>query len=126
MLAVRGGVAEVMALVRQEVSGPAEDRAMDIDQRAGRGGRRPDDRKDDRINDRNRGAAGPAPKGRLNPRQRWYLEALAAGKEVRAGDLRRRWDVSEKTARRDVAALKDCGMIEFVGPPKTGRYRLRR
>ena len=130
MLAARGSVAEVMALVRREVSGPAEDTAMDLDQRAGRGGRGSDDRKNDRINDRindrNRGPAGPAPKERLNPRQRWYLEALAAGKEVRAGDLRRRWGVSEKTARRDVAALKDCGMIEFVGPPKTGRYRLRR
>jgi len=125
MLAARSGVAEVMALVRREVSGPAEDTAMDIDQRASRGGRGSDDRKDDRINDRNRGSAGLTPKERLNARQRWYLEALAAGKEVRAGDLRRRWGVSEKTARRDVAALKDGGMIEFVGPPKTGRYRLR-
>jgi hypothetical protein len=126
MLAARGGVAEVMALVRREVSGPAEDRAMDLDKRADRGGRGSDDRINDRVNDRNRGSAGTTPKERLNQRQRWYLEALAAGNEVRAGDLRRRWGVSEKTARRDVAALKDCGMIEFVGPPKTGWYRLRR
>ena len=54
------------------------------------------------------------------------LEALAAGEEVRAVDLRRRWGVSEKTARRDVAALKDRGMIEFVGSLRMGRYRLRR
>jgi len=38
MLAARGRVAEVMALVRREVFGPAEGRAMDLDQRAGRGG----------------------------------------------------------------------------------------
>jgi hypothetical protein len=124
MLAAHGKVAEVMALVRRDVSGPAEDRAVDLDQGAGCGGRGSDDREVNRVNDRNRGLTGPAPKERLNPRQRWYLEALAAGKEVRAGDLQRRWGVSEKTARRDVAALKDCGMIEFVGPPKTGRYRL--
>lgn len=66
------------------------------------------------------------PHGSLNQRQRWYLDALAAGKEVRADDLRRRWDVSEKTARRDVAALKKRGMIEFVGSFRRGRYRLLR
>jgi hypothetical protein len=126
MLAAHGRVAEVMAVVRREMSGSAEESAMDLDQRAGRGGRGSDDRKNDRISDRNRGLSGPAPEERLNPRQRWFFEALAAGREVRAGDLRRRWGVSEKTARRDVAALKHCGMIEFVGPPKTGRYRLHR
>jgi DeoR/GlpR family transcriptional regulator of sugar metabolism len=34
--------------------------------------------------------------------------------------------VSEKTARRDMAALKTRGMIEFVGPLRTGGYRLSR
>jgi hypothetical protein len=125
MLAAHGKVAEVMALVQRDVTGPAEDRAVDLDQRADGGGRGSDDRKDDRIKDRNRGATGHAPKEPLNPRQRWFLEALTAGREVRAGDLQRRWGVSEKTARRDVVVLKNRGMIEFVGPPKTGRYRLR-
>lgn len=91
---------------------------------------RPDDRKNDRINDptndRNRGPSRPSSEDGLNPRQRWYLEALAAGKEVRADDLRRRWGVSEKTARRDVAALKARDMIEFIGPLRTGQYRLLR
>lgn len=59
----------------------------------------------------------------FNPRQCWYVDALALGKAVRADDLRRRWGVSEKTARRDVAALKERGMIEFVGAL---RYRLLR
>jgi len=47
------------------------------------------------------------------------MEALAAGLDVRASHLRRRWRVSDKTARRDIAKLKALGMIEFVGPPRT-------
>jgi DNA-binding IclR family transcriptional regulator len=62
----------------------------------------------------------------INLRQHWYLDALAAGRDVRADDLCRRWSVSEKTARRDVAALKRRGMIEFVGSRRSGRYQLSR
>ena len=29
-----------------------------------------------------------------------------------------------KTAQRDLTALKDEGIIEFVGAPRTGYYRL--
>jgi hypothetical protein len=87
---------------------------------------RKNDRNDDPINDRNRGPVGPMPEGELTPRQRWYLEALSAGKEIRANDIRRRWSVSEKTARRDIGTLKKRGVIEFVGPPRAGRYRLCR
>lgn len=32
--------------------------------------------------------------------------------------------VAEKTAKRDLAALKARALIQFVGPPKTGSYRL--
>src|SRR3546814_15925914 len=82
-------------------SGPAEDSAVYLSQSTGRGGRGSDDRASDRINDRNRGLTAPGPEEWLNPRQRWFLEALTVGKEVRSGDLRRRWGVSEKTARRE-------------------------
>lgn len=80
----------------------------------------------DRINDPVNDPATPVAEDGVSPRQRWYLEALAAGREVRAADLQHRWRVSEKTARRDLAALKMSGMIEFVGPFRTGRYRLIR
>src|SRR3546814_438701 len=59
MLAARSKMAEVMALVRQEVSGPAEDSTVDLSQSTGRGGRGSDDRASDRINDRNRGLTAP-------------------------------------------------------------------
>src|SRR3546814_10334598 len=80
MLAARSKMAEVMALVRQEVSGPAEDSTVDLSQSTGRGGRGSDDRASDRINDRNRGLTARGPEEWLNPRQRWYLEALTVGK----------------------------------------------
>src|SRR3546814_7352360 len=95
MLAALSKTAGVMALLRQEVSGPAEDSTVDLSQSTGRGGRGSDDRASDRINDRNRGLTAPGPEEWLNPRQRWFLEALTVGKEVRSGDLRRRWGVSE-------------------------------
>jgi hypothetical protein len=130
MLAAHGAMVEVMALVQREMSRPADASAMGADQHDGRPARGSDDRKNDPINDpinhRKSDPASASPEDGLNPRQRWYREALAAGRAVRAGDLQRRWDVSEKTARRDLAALKERGMIEFVGPHRTGRYRLRR
>ena len=122
-------LAEVMALIDREEGDPPGTRPMEAAREKGPVEKGVDDRKNDRtnvpLNDRNRGSSEPPPEDGLNPRQRWYLEALAAGKELRANDLRHRWGVSEKTARRDVAVLKERGIIEFVGPPRTGRYRRR-
>ena len=130
VLAAQGTLAEAMALVERVDRGTPEARSKEIGRAAGLAGTTPDDLINDRINDpindRNREAAEPPLEEGLNPRQRWYLEALAAGKTVRASDLGRRWGVSEKTARRDVAMLKGRGMIELVGSRKMGRYRLLR
>ena len=59
-----------------------------------------------------------------NDRQQWFLEQLAAGKQSRASDLAAYWSISEKTAKRDIADLKKKGVIEFVGAPKKGFYRI--
>ena len=61
----------------------------------------------------------------VNARQRWLLEQLARGQRTKTADLAARFAVSEKTARRDIADLRELGLIEFVGAPKTGHYRLR-
>jgi len=50
-----------------------------------------------------------------NDRQRWFLEQLAAGKQIRASDLAAHGRISEKTAKRDIFDLKRTGLIEFVG-----------
>ncbi len=49
---------------------------------------------------------------------------LSAGKQVRAADIAAQWKVAEKSAKRDIAELKTCSVIEFVGEPKKGFYRI--
>jgi predicted HTH transcriptional regulator len=58
----------------------------------------------------------------LNERQKWFLSQVAAGKPVRALHIAERFGVARPTAKRDVRALVDKKLIEFVGPTKTGRY----
>lgn len=62
----------------------------------------------------------------LTPRQHWFIGVLGEGLHINARDLQHRWGISEKTARRDLAKLKAMRLIEFIGPFKTGRYRLCR
>lgn len=130
MLAARGAMVDAMSLVGREGFRLSDGYSTGAEQSdppaASRLHDRNDGRTNDPMNDRNRTDAVSTSADGLNPRQRWCLGMLSAGKEVRADDFRRRWSVSEKTARRDIAALKRRGMIEFVGPLRTGRYRLRR
>ncbi len=60
----------------------------------------------------------------LNNRQRWFLRELAEGRAVRASDLRRRFDVSEKTPKRDIAKLQSLRLIRFVGSRRSGCYEI--
>lgn len=121
-LAAQGMMVEVMAQLERERASQARVGSVGASRQGSTGVMASDDRENDRVND----PVIPSPQGGLNSRQRWYLAALASGEEVRAVDLRHRWGVSEKTARRDVATLKERGLIEFVGPFRSGVYRLRR
>lgn len=60
----------------------------------------------------------------LNERQLWFLGELESGLFVSVRDIRRRWHVSEKTAKRDIASLKALRLIVFAGPRKTGWYKI--
>jgi len=60
----------------------------------------------------------------LDPRQFWFAGEIVAGRAVRASDLQERWDVSGAMARRDLRALHEKLVVEYVGPPKTGKWRL--
>lgn len=62
--------------------------------------------------------------GPTNERRRWACEQLRAGHSLRREDLERQFGVSARTAKRDLLALRDTGEVEFVGPAKTGHYRL--
>ena len=59
----------------------------------------------------------------VNSRQEWLLEQLSQGVDIKPISIIEKWNVTEKTAKRDIADLKGRGIIEFVGAPKTGRYR---
>jgi hypothetical protein len=88
--------------------------------------------RDDPVSDRESDRSGDPASGKgffdsqreLNQRQRWFVRALLAAAPVKAIDLQERWQVSEKTARRDLAHLKRLKLIEFAGAFKNGRYRL--
>jgi predicted DNA-binding transcriptional regulator YafY len=73
---------------------------------------------DDRANDREENP--------LNHRQQWMLLKLAQGKAVAADEIMMEFDVSDSTARRDIAGLRKSGLVAFEGPFKKGRYVLLR
>ena len=58
----------------------------------------------------------------INERQRWFLGRVVEG-GCDAREIAAVWEVSLKTARRDIAALKAAGLICYVGSPRKGRYR---
>jgi predicted HTH transcriptional regulator len=68
----------------------------------------------------------PIPTFEPNERQLWFLSELAAGHRVTARSMEGQFSVSEKTAKRDIAALKTQGILHFVGSRRRGRYHLTR
>jgi ATP-dependent DNA helicase RecG len=60
----------------------------------------------------------------VNERQKWFLDHLELGLRVKAKAINEKFDVSLKTARRDIKYLMDNDIIVFSGSPKTGFYKL--
>jgi len=60
----------------------------------------------------------------VSERQAWFMAQLRNGQNCKAADLAAQWQITEKTAKRDIADLKKKGLINFVGAPKTGKYVL--
>ncbi len=60
----------------------------------------------------------------LNERQVWFLEGLKKGQNMTAHDICRRWPDGLRTARRDIAALKEMKLVRFTGGRKAGRYEV--
>ncbi len=60
----------------------------------------------------------------LNPRQKWFLSELSKKPRIRADSIQRFFNVSQKTSKRDIAALKAKGLLHFVGSRRRGRYVL--
>lgn len=63
---------------------------------------------------------------KLNERQKWFLLLLQNGENGTAESIASTWQVSLKTARRNIRDLKEAGIIRFVGAKKTGHYEIVR
>jgi len=62
-------------------------------------------------------------KGEVARRRRAILDALAQGEGLDAQTLRQRLGISPRTLERDLAALRDAGLVTRLGSRKTGHYR---
>lgn len=80
----------------------------------------------DPINDPESGPGNDPITASLNERQLWAIDRVGRGYPARARDIAAHWKVSIKSARRDLAGLCACGLLQFVGARKNGRYRLVR
>jgi len=59
----------------------------------------------------------------LSDRQRWFLARVAEGSRCGAREIVAVWQVSLKTAQRDIGALQKAQLLEYVGSRRKGRYR---
>lgn len=59
----------------------------------------------------------------MNQRQRWFFERVASGIHSTANDITIHWEVSPKTARRDIAGLRSANLLQFSGARRNGRYK---
>jgi len=50
------------------------------------------------------------------------LEIISKGEPLVNRRLTENFRVSSRTIERDLSLLKEKGIIEFIGPPKTGHY----
>ena len=57
--------------------------------------------------------------------EKWFLNQIGKGVRVSILELAAQWNISRKTAKRDIADLKQKGLIEFLGATKNGYYRLK-
>jgi len=58
----------------------------------------------------------------LNQRQLWFLTQLQQGEQLKSSAIAQEWAVTDRSARADVAALADLGLIRLVGSRKAGIY----
>ena len=90
-----------------------------------RNGDVPNVRDDDVPNVRN-GDVLDVPDDAAGTRRVWILQRLTAEYQLQAPDVAGQFKCSVKTAQRDLQALKEARIIEFVGAPRTGHYRLKK
>lgn len=66
--------------------------------------------------------SGPEP-AELNERQHWFLARIVEGGRCGAREIMIAWQISLKTARRDISGLRQARLLEYVGSRRKGKYR---
>lgn len=61
---------------------------------------------------------------KVNQRQLWFLGELQNGQSISSRQIAKIWKKSQRTARRDVQAMLEWGLIEYCGARKNGHYIL--
>jgi len=59
----------------------------------------------------------------LNQRQHWFLARIEEGRRCGAKEIATAWEVSPKTARRDIRGLREAQLLEYVGSRRKGKYQ---
>ncbi len=72
------------------------------------------------------GVRADAPVSELNERQQWALRQLDIGVKLQRVMLEHKFNVAEKTAKRDLAEMSRRGKVEYVRVGRDGYYRLNR
>lgn len=62
----------------------------------------------------------------LTKEQRELAQALARGETFTNADIQKRCKISDRSVSRWMAALRDLGLTEFVGPSRTGCWQAKR
>jgi len=124
--AVRGLVVELLAECDARMpspsSGPSESLSGAGEQSAAPGSVRANgDIYSDIYGDIDVTIKSPAP-APVNRRQEWFLGRVALGERCTAEDIANHWQVALRTAKRDIALLRDNGRVRFEGSQRFGRY----
>lgn len=61
---------------------------------------------------------------KVNQRQLWFLGELQNGQSIPGRQIAKIWKKSQRTARRDIQAMLNLGLIAYCGSPKNGHYIL--
>jgi DNA-binding response OmpR family regulator len=61
-----------------------------------------------------------------NERQSWALHELSKEGKLTRQQIERTFHIGDKTAKRDMQALREAGLVEFVRQGRDGHYRLRK
>lgn len=63
------------------------------------------------------------PAANLNERQQWILAQMTAGVKLTRQMVEEKFEVSDRTAKRDLGELVDAKMIEYDRGENEGYYR---